>query len=77
MKNKLHKIGFFFIASVFTSLLFLSCTNDEMESEENANLKLKNQVELSIQTIDSTKVNVQALDSESQGDPSNPKPPRH
>ncbi len=77
MKNKLYKIGFFFITSVFISLVFVSCTDDEMENEENAHVKLKNQVELSIQTIDSTKGDFQELEDENQGDPSNPKPTRH
>ncbi len=75
MKNKLYKIGFLFTASMFTSLLFVSCTNDEIEVEENANAKVKIQVESSIQPVDSTNVNFDLLSDD--GDPSNPKPPRH
>ena len=74
MKNKLYKIGFFFTASMFISLLFASCTNDEIE-EQNANAKVKIQVESSVQPIDSSKVNFGVLSGD-DGDPSNPKPPR-
>jgi len=75
MKNKLYKIGLLFTISLFISL-FVSCSNDEIENEENADAKFKIQAESSTQTFDSIKVNIDGMYAESEGDPSNPKPPR-
>ncbi|MBS7256335.1 hypothetical protein [Flavobacterium branchiicola] len=79
MRNKFYKIGFFLSASMFMSLVFVSCTNDEIETNESASTKLKVEAESSIQKIDSTKLNSGLMninDTETDGDPSNPKPPR-
>ncbi|QSW88363.1 MULTISPECIES: hypothetical protein [Flavobacterium] len=75
MKNNLYKIGLVFMISLFTSFLFVSCSNDDFENEENAISKIKIQAESGTQVLDSTKVK-SVLSTESDGDPSNPKPPR-
>jgi len=75
MKNNLYKIGFVFFISLFTSFLLISCSNDDFENDENTLAKFKIQAESSTHVLDSTNVK-SVLNTESDGDPSNPKPPR-
>jgi hypothetical protein len=77
MKSKLHIIGL-----ISLSLLIFSCSNDEYEDTavENNNLKLVRKAEikdnLNAKITDSTSVINNEQPGSTQGEPSNPKPPR-